>query len=182
MAVATCEMVPLNYHTRGGPDSASANDLFWKARAAVRKTEFDRLRDQLRKDGYSEKDIDVCDRCLADLSDKDRRPILAELLQDQGSEEERHFLGHRQSATNLSCKGTPPHRVNFIGANLSRAMASYWRKHRQFQECKEWLWWFLKSAPSHPYRNSVVTIPKLANAKFDEFMRSRRIEKTQALN
>jgi hypothetical protein len=41
-----------------------------------------------------------------------------------------------QAPITISSKGTPPHQIDFLnGAELTRQMASYWRKHPRFRDC-----------------------------------------------
>jgi hypothetical protein len=43
---------------------------------------------------------------------------------------------HGLAPTAISSKGTPPHQIDFLnGAELTRQMASYWRKHPRFRDC-----------------------------------------------
>ena len=175
MAVAACELLPLNLITRGGPDSASQNELLAKSKAQMQSPAFARVREVLREDGYLKSEIDRTLVDLAKLPDAAQRDeIVGAYLKGRKSNEDRHFSGTWETQSQSS-RGTPAYRVDFIGVkSMSRAMASYWRNHRDFRRCKAFLRGLLpKSLPTGPYREQIVTIPKLINARFIEYMKKR---------
>jgi hypothetical protein len=69
-------------------------------------------------------------------------------------------------------KGTPAHQIRFMaGAELSLAMASYWRNHRLFRRCRVFLGKLLtKPVPLGPWGDEIAMVDHL----FDEKMRKVR--------
>jgi hypothetical protein len=169
MAVAICELIPLNFATRGGPGSASRIETEWKARKNIRHSRpLPKLLDALIKDGYSEIDALQAVSSVSGLPAGQQSEILKQVLPHQ-SPNFYEPLGN-------SCAGTPAHRIDYCrGATITRAMASYWRNHRLYRKCKAWLRSLLPSViPRAPYRERVVYAPKLMNASFVEYLKKRR--------
>lgn len=171
MAVAVCELIPLNYATRGGRGSASKNETECEALKNIRdqRTLLERIKAQLIKEGYSGTDADQAASDVITMSPDERLAILKELLPQQALE-----LGEPLGD---SCAGTPAHRIDYCrGASISRAMASYWRNHKQYRKCKAWLRGLLPTIiPTHPHWERVVYVPKLLNASIDECLKRLRL-------
>jgi hypothetical protein len=176
MAVAICELIPLNYATRGGRDSASKIETEWKARAKVRDQQplLARLKDAFIKDGYSETGASQAVLSFDTVAPGEQPAMLKVLLPDLS-------LAPSEPLGN-SCAGTPAHRIDFcLGATITRAMASYWRNHKLYRKCKAWLRTLLPTAiPRAPYRERVVYAPKLLNASWIEYMKKRQRDRAGA--
>jgi hypothetical protein len=181
MATAICELVPLNYLVRGGPDSASRGELKAKAKARVlaKSPAFDRIREILREDDYSQSEIEKTLNTIAAEPEAARNKTMRGFLMGRTDDSLRHLLGLRESQSHSS-KGTPVHRVPFIGASISRAMASYWRNHRQFKHCKPFLRKLLPFVPANPYPHEGAIVARLASATFVEGMKMRRLQRERA--
>jgi hypothetical protein len=177
MVVAICELIPLNFATRGGPGSASINETEWKARKNIRDSRplFERLKTAFISEGYSQASADQAALSVDALPRTEQPAILSVLLPQQSPD-----LGEPLGS---SCAGTPAHRIDYCrGASITRAMASYWRNHRLYRKCKAWLRTLLPSSiPQAPYRERVVYTPKLLNASFVEYLKKRRRDRLGAL-
>jgi len=159
--------LPLNYATRGGEGSASKIETEWKARGIVRDSSplLARLKAAFIKEGYSKTDAAQAASGLVTMPPGERLAILKELLPQQSLD-----LGEPLGS---SCAGTPAHRIDYChGASLSRAMASYWRNHKQYRKCKAWLRGLLPTIiPTHRHWERGIFVPKLLNASIDECMK-----------
>ena len=174
LAVAICEIIPLNLITRGGPGASSKSATEWKARAIVRQQSgmISKFAAELRAVGYSSADIKKALPEFGAMPPDQQRKLIAEFARSRG--EDASFV----SWANQS-KGTPPHRVNYCcGATLTRGMASYWRNHRNYRRCKVWLKSILpEETPLAPFRDRICYESKLLNAIVQQIARSRTNKK-----
>ena len=71
-------------------------------------------------------------------------------------------------------RGTPAQRVEFCGVKMSRTMASYWRNHKSFFKCKNFLkGLFTRPIPARPY-HAMSRVDKLTNEAFRLWMKKAR--------
>jgi hypothetical protein len=168
MAVAICELVPLNLITRGGPDSADGLRLEAKARKATSSWE-DQLLDALKREGFSDSAALESVQQLRSGTEEERKRVCLVYHCESDSPQ---FKGS-------SSRGTPSHRVHFLGgARISRAMASYYRNHRLYRRCLAFLKEILpEQLPRAPFTGSLTYIPKLANRVDNKLWERRNAER-----
>jgi len=191
MAVAVCDLVPLNLVRRRKPSSSSKLFLHQKTTVEMKKAGLpcdvenffsverrERLKVVLRENGTPPETVRLY---LAEAEKVGfRADWISEFLREYESESDKKFIG--KAPLPLSSRGTRAHRVDFSGAEISRRMACYWRKHSQFQDCKIFLrLLFTKPIPKTPFEGGLTMDDWEMNSAFQEHMRREMMNRTPAV-
>ncbi len=97
-------------------------------------------------------------------------------LREYKSPTDKKFTG--KAPLPMSSRGTRAHKVEYQGAEISRRMACYWRKHSCFRDCKEFiLSLFIKPIPKTPFADGLTMLDWEVNSAFQEHMRLVRMSK-----
>jgi rubrerythrin len=187
MGVAVCDLVPLNLVIPRKPSSASKLFLHQKTKVEMKKAGMscsvenfpaaerrERLKAVLREADYPPH---VIRSYLAEAEKVEYKADWVQAyLREYKSPTDKKFTG--KAPLPMSSRGTRAHQVEYTGAEISRRMACYWRKHRRFQDCKEFIRsLFVKPIPKTPFANGLTMLDWEVNSAFQEHMRLVRMSK-----
>jgi hypothetical protein len=184
MAVAVCDIVPLNFVKPRKPSAASKLFLHQKTKHEMKKAGMvcslenypnaerrERLKAALREADFQPETIRPF---LAEAEKVEfRADWVQEYLRDYKSPTDKKFTGKAPLA--FSSRGARAHQVDFSGAEISRRMACYWRKHPKFRDCVKFiLSLFVKEIPETPFDGGLTMVDWEVTSSFDEHMQRVR--------
>jgi hypothetical protein len=172
--------VPLNFVKPRKPSSASKLFLHQKTKVEMKKagTVYDadhfpiaerreRLKAVFRESGCEPAQIREY------LAEAEKVGFNADWIQaflsEYKSPTDKKFTGKAPLA--MSSRGARAHQVEYTGAEISRRMACYWRKHHRFQDCKKFIRsLFIKPIPKTPFADGLAMVDWEVNSAFKEHM------------
>ncbi len=188
MAVAVCDLVPLNFVRPRKPSSVSKLFLHQKTKVEMKRAgtfcsvenfpaaeRRERLKAVLCEADYPP---DIIRACLAEAEKIGYKADWVQAyLREYKSPTDKKFTG--KAPLPMSSRGARAHQVEYTGAEISRRMASYWRKHRRFHDCKEFIRKrFTKPIPKTPFADGLTMVDWEVNSAFAEHMRLVRMNRT----
>jgi hypothetical protein len=184
MAVAVCDLVPLNFVKPRKPSSSSKLFLHQKTKVEMKKagTVYDadhfpiaerreRLKAVLREADYPP---DIIREYLTEAEKvRFKADWIQEILREYKSPTDKKFTG--KTPLPMSSRGARAHQVEYTGAEISRRMACYWRKHRLFQDCKEFIRsLFIKTIPKTAFAGGLAMVDWEVNSAFKEHIQLKQ--------
>jgi len=190
MAVAVCDLVPLNFVRPRKPSLASKIFLHQKTKVEMKKAgslysvetfpaaeRRERLKAVLREAGSPPDSIRAC------LAEAEKVGYKADWVQaylrEYRSPTDKQFTG--KAPLPISSRGTRAHQVEYSGAEISRRMACYWRKHPKFHGCMKFIRsLFTKPIPKTPFADGLTMVDWEVTAAFEHHMQLRRQNQSPA--